>query len=198
MTRAQAAVKRSADVILSALGLILLSPVMVLIALAIVLDSSGPAFYNSQRLGLNGKEFTLYKFRTMYEESPPRYLPDGSMLVEKNDARVTRVGRFLRLGFDELPQLWNVLIGQMSLIGPRPDLPHALDLYQGDEALRLSVRPGLTGLAQVSGRTDIPWRERLAYDVQYVRNYSLGLDLRIALLTLVEFIPPLRQNLNKA
>jgi lipopolysaccharide/colanic/teichoic acid biosynthesis glycosyltransferase len=120
------------------------------------------------------------------------------MLVEKNDARVTRVGRFLRLGFDELPQLWNVLIGQMSLIGPRPDLPHALDLYQGDEALRLSVRPGLTGLAQVSGRTDIPWRERLAYDVQYVRNYSLGLDLRIALLTLVEFIPPLRQNLNKA
>jgi lipopolysaccharide/colanic/teichoic acid biosynthesis glycosyltransferase len=198
MTRAQAVVKRSADVILSVLGLIFLSPVMVLIALAIVLGSSGSAFYHSQRLGLNGKEFTLHKFRTMYHQSPPRYLSDGSMLVEKNDPRVTRVGRFLRLGFDELPQLWNVLIGQMSLIGPRPDLPYALGLYQGDEALRLSVRPGLTGLAQVSGRTDIPWRERLAYDVQYVRNYSLGLDLRIAALTLVEFIPPLRQSLNKA
>jgi lipopolysaccharide/colanic/teichoic acid biosynthesis glycosyltransferase len=160
--------------------------------LAIVLDSPGPVLYNSRRLGLNGKEFTLYKFRTMYCGSPPRYLPDGSMSVEKDDPRVTRVGRFLRLGFDELPQLWNVLRGEMSLVGPRPDLPHALGLYQSDEALRLTVRPGLTGLAQVSGRTDIPWRERLVYDVQYVRNYSLRLDLRIAFLTLAEFIVPLR------
>ena len=190
MCRAQAGVKRAFDVLLAALALVVLSPLLAVIALIVKLDSPGPAFYNSRRLGLHGEQFTLYKFRTMYDKSPPRYLPDGSMVVEKHDTRVTRAGRFLRLGFDELPQLWNVLRGEMSLIGPRPDLPHALDLYQGEERLRLTMRPGLTGLAQVSGRVKIPWRERLALDIKYVRNYSLRLDLKIALLTLIEFVSP--------
>ncbi len=102
MTPVQGAIKRTIDVLVSALGLVLLSPFMAIIALAIKLDSSGPVFYNSRRLGMEGKEFKLYKFRTMYPDAPPRYQPDGSMLVEKADPRITRVGRFLRLGFDEL------------------------------------------------------------------------------------------------
>ena len=189
----QATTKRMIDSLVSVLGVVLLLPFMAIIALAIKLDSPGPVLYNSWRLGKNGKEFRLYKFRTMYVSAPPRYQPDGSMLVEKADPRITRVGRFLRLGFDELPQLWNVLRGDMSLIGPRPDMPYALDLYQGEEPLRLTVRPGITGLAQVSGRTDIAWRERLEYDVAYVKRYSLWIDLRIAVLTFAEFIPPLRR-----
>lgn len=193
MTLLESFLKRSMDVVLSICGLILLAPFMALIALAIVLDSAGPVFYNTRRLGLRGKEFTLFKFRTMHRDAPPRYQADGSMLVERGDPRITRVGRLLRLGFDELPQLWNVLRGDMSLIGPRPDMPYALELYQGEERLRLTVRPGITGLAQVSGRTDIPWRERLRYDVEYVQNYSVWLDVRVALATLIEFVPPLRR-----
>jgi lipopolysaccharide/colanic/teichoic acid biosynthesis glycosyltransferase len=195
MTPGQAVAKRTVDVTASTLGLALLLPFMAIIALAIKLDSPGPVLYNSRRLGWHGKEFRLYKFRTMHEGAPPRYLPDGSLLVEKTDSRITRVGRVLRLGFDELPQLWNVLRGDMSLIGPRPDMPYALDLYQGEEALRLTVRPGITGLAQVNGRTDIAWRARLEYDVVYVKHYSFGMDLRVAALTLAEFVPPLRRAL---
>jgi len=140
----------------------------------------------------------MLKFRTMHLNSSPRYLPDGSMLVEPNDPRITRVGRVLRIGFDELPQLINVLKGDMSLVGPRPDLPYALDLYQGEENKRLLVRPGITGLAQVSGRTEIPWKERLAYDIEYVENWSLWLDLKTAVLTMVELIPPLRRRSQRA
>jgi lipopolysaccharide/colanic/teichoic acid biosynthesis glycosyltransferase len=105
---------------------------------------------------------------------------------------VTRVGRILRLGFDELPQLFNVLKGDMSMIGPRPDPPEALPHYCGEERRRLLVRPGLTGLAQVGGRTDIPWRRRLKYDLEYMDYASLWLDFRIACITLFEFVPPLR------
>jgi undecaprenyl phosphate N,N'-diacetylbacillosamine 1-phosphate transferase len=197
VTPVQGTIKRAIDVVAAALGLVLLLPFMAIIALAIKLDSQGPVLYNSRRLGLKGREFNLCKFRTMYHNALPRYQSDGSMLVEKADPRITRVGRFLRLGFDELPQLWNVLWGEMSLIGPRPDMPYALDLYRGEERLRLTVRPGLTGLAQVSGRTDIPWRERLEYDVQYVLRYSLMLDIKIALLTAIEFVPPLRRAMFK-
>ena len=195
ITPIQAALKRTADVVASAVGLVVLSPLMALIAVAIRLDSPGPALYPSVRLGLGGREFKLYKFRSMRQGSPPRYQEDGSMLVEKRDARVTRVGRVLRVGLDELPQLWNVLRGHMSLVGPRPDLPYALDLYEGEERLRLTMRPGITGWAQVKGRTDIPWRDRLALDVEYVKNYSLRRDIWIAFATLVEFAPPLRKRL---
>jgi lipopolysaccharide/colanic/teichoic acid biosynthesis glycosyltransferase len=129
----------------------------------------------------------------MYVDSPVLRNPDGSVRVDKDDSRVTRVGRVLRLGFDELPQLLNVLKGDMSLIGPRPDPPEALPHYREEARRKLLVRPGITGLAQVSGRTDIPWRERLKYDIEYVRSRSLWLDFKIAFYTTVEFIPFLRK-----
>ena len=195
ITPAQAALKRAVDVVGAASGLLALSPLLALIAVAIRLDSPGPALYFSTRLGLRGREFKLYKFRSMRQGSPSRYHADGSMLVEKQDARVTRVGRVLRIGLDELPQLWNVLRGEMSIVGPRPDPPYALDLYEGEESLRLQMRPGITGWAQVKGRTDIPWRDRLALDVEYVKDYSCRRDAWIALATLVEFAPPLRNRL---
>ncbi len=185
-------IKRAIDVGVSLVGIVLLAPVMFAIAILIKLDSPGSVFHLSQRLGRNGKPFTMYKFRSMYVGSPARRNPDGSMRVDKNDVRVTRVGRVLRLGFDELPQLFNVLQGDMSLVGPRPDPPEALPHYRGEERRRLLVRPGITGLAQVTGRTDIPWRERLKHDVEYVEHRSLWLDCRIAFNTVFEFIPSLR------
>jgi undecaprenyl phosphate N,N'-diacetylbacillosamine 1-phosphate transferase len=195
ITKPQATVKRGIDLLASAAGLVVLSPLLAVIAAAIRLDTPGSILYTSRRLGRGGREFALYKYRSMYQGSPSRYHEDGSMLVDKSDPRVTRVGRVLRVGFDELPQLWNVVRGEMSLIGPRPDLPYALDLYEGEESLRLRMRPGITGWAQVKGRTDIPWRDRLALDVEYVKTYSLRRDAWIAAATLVEFIPPLRKKL---
>lgn len=187
-----AVVKRAIDIGVSLVGIILLTPMLIIVAILIKLDSPGPVFYLSQRMGRNGRLFTLYKFRSMHVNSPVLRYPDGSMRVEKKDQRVTRVGRILRLGFDELPQLLNVLKGDMSLIGPRPDPPEALQYYSGDERRRLSVRPGLTGLAQVTGRTDIPWQKRVEYDLEYLDRQSLWLDCKIAFDTMFEFIPPLR------
>jgi undecaprenyl phosphate N,N'-diacetylbacillosamine 1-phosphate transferase len=187
-----AAVKRAIDIGVSFAGIILLAPVMVILAILIRLDSPGPVFYLSQRMGRNGNPFTIYKFRSMYVNSLPRRNPDGSMRVDKGDSRVTRVGQVLRVGLDELPQLFNVLKGDMSLIGPRPDPPEAFSHYHGEERRRLQVRPGITGLAQVAGRTDIPWRERLEHDIEYVEHQSLWLDSKIAFYTLFELIPPLR------
>lgn len=185
-------VKRAIDIGVSLVGIILLAPVMMVFAILIKLDSPGPVFYLGQRVGRNGKLFTMYKFRSMYVNSPILRNPDGSMRVEKDDSRVTRIGRILRLGFDEFPQLFNVLKGDMSLIGPRPDPPEAFPYYRGQERRRLLVRPGITGLAQVSGRTDIPWRERLKHDLVYLDRQSLWLDFKIAFDTILEFIPPLR------
>lgn len=186
-------VKRAIDIGVSLLGLILLAPLMITIAVLVRLTSCGPVFYLSQRMGQKGKPFTMYKFRSMYVDSPVLRNEDGSMLVEKRDKRVTPIGHILRLGFDELPQLFNVLKGDMSLIGPRPDPPEALPHYRDRDHNRLLVRPGITGLAQVAGRTDIAWRERLQYDLQYLDYQSLWLDLKIALVTTIEFVPPLRE-----
>jgi lipopolysaccharide/colanic/teichoic acid biosynthesis glycosyltransferase len=184
--------KRAVDIGMSLVGIVVLAPLMAIIAALIKLDSPGPVLYLSQRMGRHGKLFTIYKFRSMYVNSPVQRNPDGSMRVDKHDPRVTCVGRVLRMGFDELPQLFNVLKGDMSLIGPRPDPLETFAHYRGEERRRLLVRPGITGLAQVIGRTDIPWRERLTYDLEYVERQSLWLDCRIALYTLFEFVPPLR------
>lgn len=187
-----AALKRAVDIGVSLTGLVLLAPVMMVIAILIKLDSSGSVFYSTQRVGRNGQLFMMYKFRSMYEDSPVRRNADGSMRVDKQDSRVTRVGRILRLGFDELPQLFNVLKGDMSLIGPRPDPLEALAYYRAEDRHRLSVLPGITGLAQVAGRTDISWLERHKYDMEYIERHSLRLDCKIAFYTLFEFIPALR------
>jgi lipopolysaccharide/colanic/teichoic acid biosynthesis glycosyltransferase len=165
---------------------------MIAIAILIKLDSPGPVLYLSERMGRNGRSFTMYKFRSMYVNSPVFCHPDGSLRVDKGDPRVTHVGRLLRVGLDELPQLFNVLKGDMSLIGPRPDPLEACSHYRAEDHRRLLVRPGITGLAQVAGRNDIPWRERLAYDIEYVEHQSAWLDCKIAFLTLSEFVPPLR------
>jgi len=184
-----AVLKRVIDIVVSLMGLVLLAPVMTIIAILIKLDSPGSVFYSTQRLGRNGKLFTMYKFRSMYVDSSVRRNPDGSMRVDRHDPRLTRAGRILRVGFDELPQLFNVLKGDMSLVGPRPDPLEALAHYRGDERRRLLVRPGITGLAQVTGRTEIPWRQRLRYDLDYVGHQSLWLDCKIALYTIFEFVP---------
>jgi lipopolysaccharide/colanic/teichoic acid biosynthesis glycosyltransferase len=192
MTPFQRLIKRTVDVVGAGAGLVLLSPLFALIAIAVKAESPGTVFYIDERLGLGGRRFRVVKFRSMRAGSPPRFNPDGSMLVEASDPRVTRVGRILRLGFDELPQLWNVLVGDMSIVGPRPDPVWALEKYAAGDEVRMQVRPGITGLAQVLGRTSIPWKDRLAIDRRYIAEYSLGLDLRVMFLTVFELIPPLR------
>jgi len=155
------------------------------LAAAIRADSPGPIFFACDRLGQWGRPMRIRKLRTMIHNAPERFNPDGSRLVEASDARVTRVGRILRGGLDELPQVLNILRGELSFIGPRPDDLFAVELYRDAEWLKLSVRPGITGLAQVNGRNDLPYRDRLKYDVYYALHRSLWLDARIALRTVL-------------
>ena len=184
MKRYQTAIKSSVDYVAASLGLLVLSPLMFLITLAIKLESRGPAVLKQQRLGKDGRLFGLYKFRTMHSDSPAILNPDGSTFVSDQDPRVTKVGRVLRGGLDELPQLLNILKGQMSLVGPRPDLPSHLERYTAKERKKLSVKPGITNLPAVSGRNGIPWCNRIAMDIHYIEAYSLWLDLKIIALTL--------------
>ena len=178
------AIKRAIDYAAAAGGLVALSPLMIGIAAAIELDSPGGILFAQDRLGKDGKPFKLYKFRTM-KPAPIEYNPDGSTKVSAGDARVTRVGRYLRGALDELPQLLNILKGDMSLVGPRPDLVHQRELYAPGEEKKLEALPGITGLAVVIGRTEIPWKSRIAVDVAYVERWELGLDLKILAQTLL-------------
>jgi lipopolysaccharide/colanic/teichoic acid biosynthesis glycosyltransferase len=184
--RGQLLLKRGIDLAASFTGLVLLSPVLVLIAILVFVDSPGPVLFRQPRLGLNAKAFNILKFRTMTIDpalSPPRSA-DGANIVVRNDRRITGIGRWLReLSLDELPQLWNVLCGEMSLVGPRPDEILALDLYADNEREKLLMRPGITGLAMVNGRNSIPWRKRIDWDVRYVKQFSLRLDFLILLKT---------------
>jgi lipopolysaccharide/colanic/teichoic acid biosynthesis glycosyltransferase len=141
--------------------------------------------FRQARLGLHGGVFRVYKFRTMYVDSPDWRNEDGSAYAEEADPRVTAAGRFLRAtSLDELPQLLNVLRGEMSLVGPRPDLPDQLRFYTPDEMRKLTVKPGLTGLAQIHGRNRIAWRARKRLDLEYVDRRSLRLDVEILLKTI--------------
>lgn len=178
------ALKRALDVLLSAIGLVLLSPILLLCAFAVALNSPGPVVFRQRRLGLHARPFLILKFRTMYVDSPDLRNPDGSTFSATQDPRVTPVGQFLRsTSLDELPQFWNVLVGQMSLIGPRPDQCSQLALYKPGEQDKLLMRPGLSGLAQISGRNSISWERRKQLDCEYVRGWSLKLDLRILIAT---------------
>jgi lipopolysaccharide/colanic/teichoic acid biosynthesis glycosyltransferase len=185
--------KRALDLVVSAAGLVLLLPFFPLVALAIQLDCPGaPVLYTSVRLGRNGRPFTFYKFRSMvpgaHESSALiRHLNQASSPVFKcvDDPRVTRVGRFLRrTSIDELPQLLNVLQGNMTLVGPRPPLPEEVEKYDPWQRSRLDVTPGITCLWQVSGRSKVGFDEWMRLDMQYIRNRSLLLDLKILLRTL--------------
>jgi exopolysaccharide biosynthesis polyprenyl glycosylphosphotransferase len=177
--------KRLFDVVGAVVALVLAAPVMALIALAIKIEDRGPVVFKQIRIGLKGQPFGFYKFRSMGVDAEQRLAQlqnegNGVLFKMKSDPRVTRVGRFIRrLSLDELPQLLNVLKGQMSLVGPRPALPREVALYQQDVHRRLDVRPGLTGLWQVSGRSDLSWDDTVRLDLYYVDNWSLLQDLMI-------------------
>jgi exopolysaccharide biosynthesis polyprenyl glycosylphosphotransferase len=185
-------VKGCTDWLISVVGLLLIAPLLLLIAAAIKIDSRGPVFFRQRRVGQDGEEFRVFKFRTMFVDAEDRlnelrHLNEGDGLLFKmrNDPRVTPVGRLLRrYSLDELPQLLNVLTGEMSLVGPRPPLPSEVALYDGDVARRLLVKPGITGLWQVSGRSDLSWEDGIRLDLYYVENWSLTTDLAIMWKTL--------------
>jgi lipopolysaccharide/colanic/teichoic acid biosynthesis glycosyltransferase len=187
------AAKRAMDVLGAAVLLLLLSPLLLVLALAVWADSGRPVLYFQERLGRGGRVFRMTKFRTMQagREKAFELNPDGSLKIRQDDARITRIGHFLRrYSLDELPQLANVLRGDMSLVGPRPDLPFHREYYDDRQGRKLLVRPGITGLAQVSGRNSLPWGERLKLDVEYVERSSFALDLRILLLTVLRVVRP--------
>jgi exopolysaccharide biosynthesis polyprenyl glycosylphosphotransferase len=187
LTRFQAAAKRACDVLVAGLGLLLLAPLLLAVALAVKLSSRGPVVFRQERIGLRGRPFTLLKFRTMVEGAD-RMLDtlreqneaDGPLFKLRSDPRITRVGHFLRrYSLDELPQLVNVLKGEMSLVGPRPPLASEVELYEEWQLDRLEVRPGITGLWQVSGRSELSFEEYVRLDLFYVENWSIAYDLFI-------------------
>ena len=186
------AMKEAFDRALAALALLVLSPLLVLIAASIRLTTAGPVIFRQVRVGRDGEVFTVYKFRTMVVDAEPHLETlweisegNGVLFKLKDDPRVTGVGRFLRrLSLDELPQLWNVLIGSMSLVGPRPALPNEAERYGRSTARRLLVKPGITGLWQVSGRSDLSWEDSVRLDLYYVENWSFAGDIQILWKTL--------------
>lgn len=190
--------KRSFDIIASAIGLIVLSPVFLIVAIAIKCDDGGPVFYDQIRVGKNGKKFRMYKFRSMrvsaeneIEELKEHSEVDGAMFKMKNDPRVTRVGKFIRrTSIDEFPQLLNVFLGQMSIVGPRPPLPREVADYTQYDKQRLYVKPGCTGLWQVTVRNSVGFQEMVNIDLNYIQHRSIWLDLKIIIKTVkVIFVP---------
>jgi lipopolysaccharide/colanic/teichoic acid biosynthesis glycosyltransferase len=185
-------VKRVGDRFAAALLLVLFAPVLAILALWILLDDGRPILLAQERVGKQGRPFRMLKFRTMVpnaiELGQKLKLTEDLYGVVPNDPRITRAGRFLRrTGLDELPQLWNVLRGEMSLVGPRPDVVEQVANYSEHDRGRLAVEPGITGLAQVNGREEIPWPERIEQDLWYIRNWSLVLDAKILLRTVTQF-----------
>ena len=174
---AQLVLKRFFDFFVSLVGLVLLSPIFLIVAILIKLDSLGPVFFRQERIGKDGKPFYPFKFRTMIEGAVNKGL---GYTVAVNDERITKLGKFLRKwGIDEFPQLINVFKGEMSLVGPRPTLRYQVEKYNDFEKRRLQVKPGLAGWALIHGRNSLTWEERIKYDVWYVDNWSLWLDIKI-------------------
>ncbi|WP_229740682.1 sugar transferase [Ornithinibacillus halotolerans] len=181
--------KKSMDIIISSIFIVIFTPLCIIIAVAIKRDSKGPILFKQKRLTKNGREFTMYKFRTMIENA--EYMGTGLFNYE-NDFRVTKVGRLLRnTSLDELPQLINILKGDMALIGPRPPVSYELGKYENlNEAYkrRFTVLPGITGLAQVKGRNELPWDEKVKFDNEYIdlfHKYGILIDLKILALTII-------------
>lgn len=190
-------IKRLLDIILSLIGIIIISPIFLIVAIAIKIDSKGPVIFKQKRLGKNGKEFEIYKFRSMVVGAEK--IGTG-VYSKKGDSRVTRVGNFIRMtSIDELPQLINILKGEMSFIGPRPVLtyhPWKLEEYTEEQLVRFEIKPGVTGWAQIHGRKDVPWDKRIQLDVYYVQNISFLLDLKIFFKTIYKVIL-MKDNVNK-
>jgi exopolysaccharide biosynthesis polyprenyl glycosylphosphotransferase len=193
LRRLERGAKRLGDMVVAGLGLVLALPLGALIAALIRLESGAPVFIRQDRVGLDGKVFPCWKFRTMRRDADElrpvleaRNEVEGPLFKIRNDPRCTPLGRRLRrLSLDELPQLWNVLRGEMSLVGPRPPLPREVEQYDAHQRRRLQVKPGMTGLWQVSGRSDLHFDEMVMMDVYYASNWSLALDAKILLKTVV-------------
>jgi exopolysaccharide biosynthesis polyprenyl glycosylphosphotransferase len=184
--------KRLLDIVAASIGMLLLSPVFLITAVAIRLESPGPVFFKQKRVGRWGRLFTIWKFRSMYIDAEERKaelmanneMAGGVIFKMKNDPRVTKVGRIIRkTSIDELPQLWNVLVGDMSLVGPRPPVPSEVDQYSLSDRRRLEVIPGITCIWQISGRSEIPFEQQVELDVQYIQSQSLWTDFKILIKT---------------
>ncbi|MHC5217997.1 sugar transferase [Enterococcus sp. LJL128] len=176
-------VKRLLDCLLSAIALVVLSPIYLIVALLVKVKLGSPIIFKQQRPGLNEKVFSMYKFRTMTDERDEK----GELLPD--DIRLTKFGKFLRsTSLDELPELWNIFKGDMAIVGPRPLLVEYLPLYNEEQCKRHDVRPGLTGLAQVNGRNAISWEEKFKLDVEYLDNISLVFDAKIIGLTILRVL----------
>lgn len=178
------AIKRAADFITAVVALILLAPLFLVLSLAIKAVSPGPVFFRQARLGQDGRIFRIFKFRTMHHNAPVLKNEDGSVYTGKDDPRVFALGTKLRkYSLDELPQLINVVLGDMSIVGPRPDMEEHRAQYSEEQARKLLMKPGITGWAMVNGRNTIPWEKRIELDIWYIDNHSLWLDLKTALMT---------------
>lgn len=173
--------KRIIDLFGSVVGLIIISPILIIIALSIKLTSKGPVFFRQERVGKNGKVFKILKFRTMVVNA--EHIGMGLFVESEKDYRITRVGKYLRTtSLDELPQLWNVLVGEMSLVGPRPPVPYhpyKFEEYSNIQQKRFKMKPGITGMAQITVRNSVTWDERIQIDVKYVENFNIWLDIKI-------------------
>ena len=188
MTDASRKAKRALDVVIAGLAAAIAGPFMLLIALAIRLEDRGPALLRQSRVGMHGEDFDLLKFRTMIADA---HTVGSGWLVAERDPRITRVGRVLRKwSLDELPQMFNVLRGEMSIVGPRPTLRYQVDQYTPFQRRRLEAKPGITGWAQIRGRNSLRWPERIELDVWYVEHQSLRLDLAILLRTVPMILKP--------
>ena len=177
----QVIIKRFIDFLGSLIGLVILSPLFLFMAVLIKIDSSGSIFFRHERAGKNGKPFKPFKFRTMKKGAMKEGLRHN---IAENDNRITRIGKFLRkFGIDELPQLINILKGEMSFVGPRPTFRYQIEKYNSFQKKRLLFKPGMAGLALICGRNLLSWDERIKYDVWYVENWSLWLDFKILLIT---------------
>ncbi|MDP9739952.1 UNVERIFIED_ORG: undecaprenyl phosphate N,N'-diacetylbacillosamine 1-phosphate transferase [Bacillus sp. B2I3] len=172
--------KRVIDLIIAIIALPFWLIILAIIGPIIYFQDKGSIFYNAPRLGKNGKVFKMYKFRSMKMNAPDLRNGDGSTFNAEDDPRLTRIGRFIRkTSLDETPQLLNIIKGDMSIIGPRPDLPEHADLYEGNENRKLEVRPGVTGFNQAYYRNTVPWKERIQHDIYYIDNLSFWLDIKI-------------------
>lgn len=178
--------KRLLDIVIGVIALVPVCLVILIFGIAIKLEDRGPVFYNAPRVGKDGRDFIMYKLRSMRVNAPDLVMEDGSTYNGADDPRMTKVGALLRkTSLDELPQFLNVLKGDMSVIGPRPDLRRETELYTGEEGLKLTVKPGITGYAAVMGRNSLPWHDRLALDVYYVKHISFALDAKVFFRTFV-------------
>ena len=185
MRQLNLAIKRTADIIFSAAGLIVLMPILLISAILLEVFMPGPLFFKQQRVGKNGRLFNILKFRSMKVDKALEASHDFTRDAE----RMTPFGKLLRrTKIDELPQLWNVLVGDMSLVGPRPTVKEQTDKYNDYQRQRLNMRPGMTGLAQVNGNVSLTWDERFVYDIEYVNNFSVLLDIRILCKTVLVVI----------